>query len=192
MRRAPAIVLDAETREKLEQVVRSRSRSLRLTQRSRIVLLAAAGWDNEAIGAELNITRQKAGRWRIRFAERGMDGILREEPRKGRPPEIGARKRAAIVRSTLDDRPANATQWSRTLMSAKAGVSPSTIGRIWKEHGLKPHLSRTFKLSKDKRFAEKLEDVVGLYLNPPENAIVFSCDEKSQMQALDALSPDFL
>jgi transposase len=189
MRRAPIIVLDAETREQLEQLVRSRSQPLRLTQRSRIVLLAAAGWDNDAIGGELNITRQKAGRWRSRFAERGMDGILKEEPGRGRPPSIGPRKRAAIVRTTLDEKPANATQWSRTLMSAKAGVSPSTVGRIWREHGLKPHLTRTFKLSKDKRFAEKLVDVVGLYVNPPENAIVFSCDEKSQMQALDRTQP---
>jgi transposase len=180
MRRAPTIVLDADTREKLEELVRSRTQPLRLTQRSRIILLAAAGWDNDAIGAELNITRQKAGRWRTRFAERGMDGILKEEPGRGRPRVIGARKRAAIV---------SATQWSRTLMSSKAAVSPSTVGRIWKEHGLKPHLTRTFRLSNDKRFAEKLEDVVGLYLNPPENAIVFSCDEKSQIQAMDRTQP---
>jgi len=189
MRRAPVIVLDSETREKLEALVRSRSQTQRLTQRSRIILLAAAGWDNDAIGAELKITRQKAGRWRSRFAERGLDGILKEEPGRGRPPVFGARKRAAIVRTTLDEKPADATQWSRTLMSEKAGVSPSTVGRIWKEHGLKPHLIRTFKLSKDKHFAEKLEDVVGLYLNPPENAIVLSCDEKSQMQALDRTQP---
>ncbi|MFY9553957.1 MAG: helix-turn-helix domain-containing protein, partial [Blastocatellia bacterium] len=117
MRRAPTIVLDADTREKLEELVRSRTQPLRLTQRSRIILLAAAGWDNDAIGAELNITRQKAGRWRTRFAERGMDGILKEEPARGRPRVIGARKRAAIVSATLDEKPTNATQWSRTLMS---------------------------------------------------------------------------
>src|SRR5438093_556800 len=189
MRRAHAIVLDADTRERLEQLAGSRSKPLRLAQRSRVVLLAAAGLDNEAIGAELNITRQKAGRWRSRFAERGMDGILNEQSRSGRPPRISSRKRAAIVRTTLDEKPTNATQWSRTSMSAKAGVSPSTVGRIWKAHGLKPHLSRTFKLSNDKRFAEKLEDVVGLYLNPPEHAIVLSCDEKSQIQALDRTQP---
>src|SRR5438477_8689054 len=141
------------------------------------------------MGAELNITREKVGRWRIRFAERGMEGILQEEPRSGRPPLIGPRKRAAIVRTTLEERPANATQWSRTLMSAKARVSPSTVGRIWKAHGLKPHLSGTFKLSNDKRFAEKLEDIVGLYLSPPEHAVVLSCDEKSQIQALDRTQP---
>jgi transposase len=152
-------------------------------------LLAASGLDNEAIAAELKITRQKAGRWRSRFAERGIDGIFKEEARPGRPPVIGPRKRARIVRTTLEEKPTNSTQWSRALMSAKTGVSPSTVGRIWRAHGLKPHLSRTFKLSNDKRFAEKLEDVVGLYLNPPDNAIVLSCDEKSQMQALDRTQP---
>lgn len=189
MRRAQTIVLDADTRVKLEQMSGSRSQPVRLAQRSRIILLAAAGLDNDTIGAELKITRQKVGRWRSRFAERGLDGILTEEPRPGRPPVIGPRKRAAIVRTTLEETPANATQWSLASMSAKAGVSPSTVGRIWKAHGLKPHLSRTFKLSNDKHFAEKLEDVVGLYLNPPENAIVFSCDEKSQIQALDRTQP---
>jgi transposase len=189
MRRAPTIVLNNDTRNELEQLVRSRSQPHRLIQRAQIVLRAAAGLDNDAIGAELNISRQKAGRWRSRFAERGMDGILKEEPGRGRPRVFGSRKRAAIVRTTLEDKPANATQWSRTLMSAEAGASPSTIGRIWKEHGLKPHLIRTFKLSNDTRFVEKLEDVGGLYLNPPENAIVLSCDEKSQMQALDRTQP---
>src|SRR5438552_14468378 len=152
MRRAPIIVLDSETREDLEQLSRSRSQPHRLTQRAQIILRAAAGLDNDAIGADLHMTRQKAGRWRSRFAERGMDGILKEEPGRGRPRSIGARKRAAIVRTTLEEKPAHATQWSRTLMSTKTGASPSTIGRIWKEHGLKPHLSKTFKLSNDKRF----------------------------------------
>jgi transposase len=189
MRKAQAIVLDDDTRVRLEQLAGSRSQPVRLAQRSRIILLAAAGLDNEAIGAELNITRQKVGRWRVRFATHGVDGILKEEPRPGRPRVFSLRKRATIVRTTLEAKPANATQWSRALMSAKAGVSPSTVGRIWKAHGLKPHLSRSFKLSNDKHFAEKLEDVVGLYMNPPENAIVFSCDEKSQIQALDRTQP---
>jgi transposase len=182
-------MLDADMRETLERLAGSRSQPVRLAERSRIILLAAAGMDNDAIGAELNITRQKAGRWRSRFAERGLEGILKEEPRPGRPLKFGPRKRAAVVRTTLEEKPANATQWSLASMSAKTGVSPSTVGRIWKANGLKPHLSRTFKLSNDKHFAEKLEDVVGLYLNPPENAIVFSCDEKSQIQALDRTQP---
>ena len=189
MRKARSIVLDADTRKELERLSRSRSESVRLAQRSTIVLLAAAGLDNEAIGAELSITRQKAGRWRSRFASLGLNGILKEEQRSGRPLSISQKKKAAIVRKTLDERPANATQWSRTLMSAEAAVSPSTVGRIWRVHGLKPHLVQTFKLSNDKRFAEKLEDVVGLYLSPPENAIVLCCDEKSQVQALDRTQP---
>jgi transposase len=189
MRKARRIVLDTTTRRELERLSGSRSESVRLAERSLIILLAAEGVENEEIGERLGITRQKAGRWRSRFAERGMDGILKEEPGRGRRPKLSSRKRAAIVRRTLEEKPATATQWSRTLMSAEVGVSPSTIGRIWKEHGLKPHLSRTFKLSKDKQFVEKLEDVVGLYLNPPENAIVLSCDEKSQVQALDRTQP---
>jgi len=189
MRKARGIVLDADTRKELERLGRSRSESVRLTQRSRIVLLAATGLDNEKIGAELGITRQKAGRWRSRFAELGLEGILKEEQRSGRPPSISNRKRAAIVRKTLDEKPTSATQWSRALMSAEANVSPSTVGRIWRAHGLKPHLVSTFKLSNDTQFAEKLEDVVGLYLSPPENAIVLSCDEKSQIQALDRTQP---
>jgi transposase len=189
MRKARSIVLDADTRKELERLSRSRSESVRLAQRSTIVLLAAAGLDNETIGAELGITRQKAGRWRSRFAELGLNGILREEQRSGRPPLISQKKKAAIVRKTLDEKPENATQWSRALMSAEADVSPSTVGRIWRVHGLKPHLVKTFKLSNDKRFAEKLEDVVGLYLSPPENAIVLCCDEKSQVQALDRTQP---
>src|SRR6267154_2856314 len=189
MRKARSIVLDADTRKELERLSRSRSESVVLAQRSAIVLLAATGLDNETIGAELEITRQKAGRWRTRFAELGLEGILKEEQRRGRPPLISQKKKAAIVRKTLDGKPANATQWSRTLMSAEADVSPSTVGRIWRGHGLKPHLVKTFKLSNDKRFAEKLEDVVGLYLSPPENAIVLCCDEKSQVQALDRTQP---
>jgi transposase len=189
MRKARSIVLDADTRRELERLSRSRSESVRLTQRSTIILLAAAGLNNETIGEELGISRQRAGRWRSRFAELGLEGILKEEQRPGRPLSISQKEKAAIVRKTLDEKPANATQWSRALMSAQVDVSPSTVGRIWRVHGLKPHLVKTFKLSNDKRFAEKLEDVVGLYLSPPENAIVLCCDEKSQVQALDRTQP---
>src|ERR1700730_6157319 len=170
MRKARAIVLDAKTRQELERLSGSRSASVRLAQRSKIVLLAATGMDNETIGVTFGITRQKVGRWRSRYAELGLAGILSEKQRSGRPLSISTRRRAAIVRKTLDERPPNATQWSRSLMAAAADVSPSTVGRIWRVHGLKPHLVRTFKLSNDKRFAEKLEDVVGLYLHPPDNA----------------------
>ena len=151
--------------------------------------MAATGLDNETISAELGISRLKVGRWRRRFAALGMPGILRDRQRSGRPRLISNTKRADIVRKTLEEKPASATHWSRASMSAAADVSPSTVGRIWRAHGLKPHLVKTFKLSNDKRFVEKLEDVVGLYLNPPDNAVVLSCEEKSQMQALDRTQP---
>src|SRR5438132_3541741 len=162
MRKARGIVLDADTRKELERLGRSRSESVRLTQRSRIVLLAATGLDNEKIGAELGITRQKAGRWRSRFAELGLEGILKEEQRSGRPPSISNRKRAAIVRKTLDEKPTSATQWSRALMSAEANVSPSTVGRIWRAHGLKPHLVSTFKLSLEREMRDDVRNLTWL------------------------------
>jgi len=189
MRKAPTIELDDKRRTELQRLSRSRSTSVRLAERSRIVLLAAEGRNNYEIAARLDITRQKAGRWRNRFVEQGLGGIEKDAPRSGRIPTISRRKRARIVKKTLEEKPPNATHWSRASMAKAVGVSESTVGTIWRAHGLKPHLSRTFKLSNDKQFAEKLEDVVGLYLNPPENAIVLSCDEKSQMQALDRTQP---
>ena len=149
------------------------------------MLLAAESLRNEEIAARLKMTLQKVGRWGARFPKHGLGGIEKDAPRSGRIPSISARKRVRIVKKTIEEKPPNATHWSRTSMAKATGVSDSTVGRIWRAHGLKPHLSGTFKLSNDKQFAEKLEDVVGLYLNPPENAIVLSCDEKSQMQALD-------
>jgi transposase len=189
MRKAATIELELAERKELERLSRSRSISVRLAERSRIVLLAAGGLNNQEIAARLNITRQKAGRWRDRFVAHGLSGIEKDLPRSGRIPSITRRKRDRIVKKTIEETPPNATHWSRALMAEATGVSDSTVGRIWKAHGLKPHLSRTFKLSNDTRFAEKLEDVVGLYLNPPENAIVLSCDEKSQIQALDRTQP---
>jgi transposase len=189
MRKAPKIDLDIELRKELERLKRSRSTSVQLAERSGIVLLASEGLRNEEIAERLNMTLQKVGRWRVRFAEYGLGGIEKDAPRSGRIPSISARKRARIVKKTIEEKPANAAHWSRALMAEATGVSDSTVGRIWRAHGLKPHLSRSFKLSNDKRFAEKLEDVVGLYLNPPKNAIVLSCDEKSQMQALDRTQP---
>ena len=189
MRKAQVIELDIAVRKELEGLSRSRSTSVRLAERSRIVLLAADGLNNQDIGARLHVTRQKAGRWRNRFLEQGIGGIAKDAPRSGRLPSISRRKQARIVKRTLEEKPPNATHWSRSSMAKATGVSESTVGRIWRAHGLKPHLGRTFKLSNDPRFAEKLEDVVGLYLNPPENALVLSCDEKSQMQALDRTQP---
>ena len=163
--------------------------SVRLAQRASIVLLAAGGLENRQIGQRLNITRQTAGRWRDRYAAYGLAGIEKDAPRPGRKRRIDDKQRAAVVHKTLHEKPEGQTHWSRSTMSAATGLSESTIGRIWREHGLKPHLVDTFKLSNDPEFVEKLTDIVGLYLSPPEHAIVLSCDEKSQIQALDRTQP---
>jgi len=160
-----------------------------LAQRASIVLLAAEGLQNKQIGERLGVTRQTAGRWRDRYAAHGLSGIEKDAPRPGRKRRISDKRRAAVVRKTLHETPEGQTHWSRSTMSKATGLSESTIGRIWKEHGLKPHLVDTFKLSKDPNFVEKLRDIVGLYLSPPEHAIVLSCDEKSQVQALDRTQP---
>jgi transposase len=189
MRRATPIVLTDEHREQLERLSRGRRVSVRLAQRASIVLLAADGLENKQIGQRLGITRQTAGRWRDRYATHGLAGIETDAPRPGRKRRISDAQRAAVVRKTLHETPEGQTHWSRSTMAAATGLSDSTIGRIWKEHGLKPHRVQTFKLSNDPRFVEKLEDIIGLYLSPPEHAIVLSCDEKSQIQALDRTQP---
>jgi transposase len=189
VRVAVDIVLSDEEARELSRLSKSRSVSVRLAERSRIVLLANKGMTNEEIGDELGITRQKAGRWRKRYAERGLEGISRDAPRPGRKPRISSRKVAQVIRLTTQTTPKDATHWSQRLMSEQVGISMSSVGRIWKSHGLKPHRLSTFKISHDKQFAEKLEAIVGLYLSPPDNAIVFSCDEKSQIQALDRTQP---
>jgi len=189
MRRAISIALDDSERAHLEQLKRGRRVAVRLAERAAIVLYAADGLNNHEIAAAMNITRQKAGRWRLRYAELGLPGIEKDAPRPGRHRRIDDAQRAAVVRKTLRETPEGHTHWSRSTMAAATGLSDSTIGRIWREHGLKPHLVKTFKLSNDPDFVEKLEDIVGSYLSPPEHAVVFSCDEKSQIQALDRTQP---
>jgi transposase len=189
MRIAQSIELCAEEKDCLEQLSRGRRVSVRLAERATIVLLAAKGNNNQEIGQTLGITRQKAGRWRMRYAEHGLAGIEKDAPRPGRLPQYDQGVVAEVIEKTLHQSPEGATHWSRSRMAQATGLSESTIGRIWKQHGLKPHLVDTFKLSNDKRFVEKLEDIVGLYLSPPEHAVVFSCDEKSQIQALDRTQP---
>jgi transposase/DNA-binding CsgD family transcriptional regulator len=185
MRIAMPIELNPKQAAELKALSKGRRVSVRLAERAMIVLLAAEGKDNQQIGEELGITRQKAGRWRLRFAQHVMAGIEKDAPRPGRFPKYGKRIVNEVIEKTLHETPVNATHWSRRSMAEAIGLSDSTIGRIWRQHGLKPHLIRNFKLSNDRRFVEKLEDVVGLYLSPPEHAVVFSCDEKSQIQALD-------
>ena len=189
MRRAVPIVLDDSQRLKLQELKRGRRVPVRLAERAEIILHAADGLEDQQIGQRMGITRQKAGRWRQRYAELGLPGIQKDAPRSGRKRRIDDAQRAAVVRKTLREKPEGHTHWSRSTMAQATGLSDSTIGRIWREHGLKPHLCQTFKLSNDPQFVEKLQDVVGLYLSPPEHAIVLSCDEKSQIQALDRTQP---
>ena len=189
MRRAISIVLNESQRTELESFKRGRRVSVRLAERAAIILHAADGLNNHEIAAAMGITRQKAARWRIRYAARGVPGIEKDAPRPGRRRRIDDAQRAMVVHKTLHETPEGQTHWSRSTMAAATGLSDSTVGRIWRDHGLKPHLVRTFKLSNDPKFVEKLEEIVGLYLSPPEHAIVLSCDEKSQIQALDRTQP---
>src|SRR5579871_1088292 len=172
MRVAPPVYLTQKDRDWLSKTIKSRLTPSRLIERCLVVVLAANGQRNAQIAKKLKITRQKAARWRARFLQKGRTGIEFDEPGRGRKHTYKTETRRLIVRMTTQETPKAATHWSRETMAQELGVSPSTIGRIWREHGLKPHLSRTFKVSKDPHFAEKLEDIVGLYLNRPEHAIV--------------------
>jgi transposase len=189
MPRAPKVWLTAEQQDDFERFARSRTLAARLVQRAQIVLQAAAGKADIEIAKALDITRQTVGLWRGRFLDRGITGIEKDAPRSGRPRLIAASKIDEIVWLTTRQTPANATHWSTRTLAELAAVSPSTVGRIWRAHGLKPHRVKTFKLSNDRHFAEKLEDVVSLYLHPPDQAIVLSVDEKCQIQALDRTQP---
>ncbi len=187
MRVAPDIILSDQEKKTLERLARSNTTSVRLSRRAKIILLAAAGLENQEIAAQVNTGRVQVGRWRLRYAEGGLEAIERDLPRGGRKPSAVVHQR--IVELTTQTKPENATQWSTRSMAEETGVSAATVSRVWRAHGLKPHLIETFKVSRDPRFVEKLEDIVGLYLNPPEHALVLSCDEKSQVQALDRTQP---
>lgn len=189
MRVARPVILDPEQRRQLEQWSRARSKPSRLVERSRIVLLAGQGKQDLEIAALLSISPNKAGRWRKRFLEAGLEGLKKDAPRPGRTPQITPKMVREVVRRTTQSKPANGTHWSTRTLAAELGISDSSILRIWRANGLKPHLVETFKVSNDPHFAEKLEAIVGLYLNPPEHALVLSVDEKSQIQALDRTQP---
>jgi transposase len=186
---ASALRLTVEQRQRLEGIVRARTAQQRVVTRAQIVLAAADGRANLAIARELGVSRPSVLQWRKRFLSGGVDALLHDAPRPGRPRVIGAKKVEAVVTATLHTTPRAATHWSVRSMADAQGVSPATVQRIWKAHGLQPHRVETFKLSRDKRFVEKLRDVVGLYLDPPEHALVLSIDEKSQIQALDRTQP---
>ena len=185
MRRAVEIELTDEERATLLKWSRGKRTQARVVGRAKIVLAAADGKQNKQIAKELGVAEPTVGKWRNRFAEHRLAGIEKDLPRGGRTPHVRAKFEAEIIRKTTQELPPNATQWSVRTMAKAVGISKATVQRIWRDNGLKPHLVKTFKVSNDKQFAEKLIDVVGLYLNPPERALVFSCDEKSQIQALD-------
>jgi transposase len=159
-----------------------------VAERARIILACAQGKTNLAVAAKLPVSRAMVGKWRKRFAERRLDGLL-DEPRPGAPRKISDKDVERVVTLTLERQPKDATHWSKRSMAETCGLSPSTVGRIWNAFSLQPHRSETFKLSSDPLFVEKVRDIVGLYLNPPDRALVLCVDEKSQMQALDRTQP---
>ncbi len=183
-------MLNQAQRETLEAIKRSRTAPVRLVERARVVLHAADGLEDKQIAGLTGMTRQKAGRHGASVMRRWAWRALSTTPRPGRRSCIDDQQRAAVVKRTLREKPEGQTHWSRSTMAQATGLSDSTVGRIWKEHGIKPHLVETFKLSNDPHFVEKLKDIVGLYLHPPEHAVVLTCDEKSQIQALDRTQPD--
>ena len=189
MRIAEPVVLSCEERAKLDVWASARSLPLRLVQRAKIIRMAADGVLNCDIALKLRISRPTVQLWRQRFLSLRLSGLEKDAPRPGRLPRIPQKKVNAVVEATLHTTPPNATHWSTRSMAKAQGISEATVRRIWKQHNLKPHLVETFKLSRDKRFIEKLCDVVGLYVNPPDKAIVFCVDEKSQIQALDRTQP---
>ena len=187
---APTIAVSNDDRIVLLRWSRGRRTPARLVRRAQIVLRAADGWMNKAIAAELGTREKTVGLWRRRFAERGTAGIEQDAPGRGRPATV---QRSAgeteVGRKTTRERPPHATHWSTRTMAGAVGISPASVRRIWKRHGLKPHLVCTFKVSNDPHFVQKLEEIVGLYLSPPDQALVFSVDEKSQIQVLDRTQP---
>jgi transposase len=189
MRVARSVVVDKGEKEALAQLARGRSLPARLVERARIVLRAAAGLQDQQIASELGITPEKAARWRNRYVDGGIQALEKDASRPGRPRTITDAQAAEVIQKTTQEKPANATHWSTRTMAAAAGLSEASVRRIWHANGLKPHLVKTFKISHDARFAEKLKAIVGLYLNPPEHAIVLCADEKSQIQALDRTQP---
>ena len=185
MRVAVAIELTDNERAALTKWSRGRSTPARLVLRAKIVLLAADGLENKQIAAQLNCKRETVGKWRNRFATHRFAGIEKDAPRSGPKPVARLKHEAEIIRMTTQEKPPNATHWSTRTMAKAVGASKDTVQRVWKDHNLKPHLIKGFKVSNDPQFAAKVVDIVGLYLNPPEHALVLSVDEKSQIQALD-------
>jgi transposase len=183
-----ALVVSAEEQTTLERWARRPKTAQALAQRARIVLGCAAGATNGKVAAQLRVTPQTVCKWRARFVARRLDGLL-DEPRPGAPRTHTDAAIERVITKTLETTPRDATHWSTRAMAKAVGMSQSTVGRIWRAFGLQPHRSETFKLSTDPLFVEKVRDIVGLYLNPPEHALVLCVDEKTQVQALDRTQP---
>src|SRR5881397_1304247 len=181
--------LTESDRQQLNRWIAAHQTPQQVVQRARIVLLAAQGKNDPDIADELQLNRKSVALWRHRFLDEGAATLWEVEQGRGRKPLYSAEKVKAIVDATLQTKPKGMTHWSCRLMAAAAGVTKATVNRIWQSHNIKPHLFRNFKLSRDAKFLEKLTDVVGLYLNPPQKAIVLCVDEKSQIQALDRTQP---
>jgi len=185
---AVEIVLSREERAQLESWERRRTSAQALAERSRIVLAAAEGLKNTEIAERLGVGREMVTKWRNRFAEQRLDGLC-DEPRPGQPRKITDEKVEEVITKTLESAPRDATHWSTRSMAKEVGLSQTAISEIWRAFGLQPHRQGSWKLSKDPLFIEKVRDVVGLYMNPPERAVVLCVDEKSQIQALDRTAP---
>ena len=186
---AAALPVSAPDRLMLSALARGGNTAQKVALRARIVLGAAEGRANHALAQELGVSRPTVLLWRERYAEAGVPGLLKDAPRPGRKPRISPRKVQSIVEATLGTTPRDATQWSVRTMAKAKGVSPATVHRIWQEHHLQPHRLERFKLSRDPDFVSKVRDIVGLYLSPPDKALVLCVDEKSQIQALDRTRP---
>jgi transposase len=185
---AVAIVLEADEKSELTALTRKHGAPQAVAERARIVLAAAEGLNNKEIATRIGVCAATVGTWRNRFAAKRMDGLY-DEPRPGAPREIGDDEIAATIRKTLETLPKGATHWSLRSMAGEIGHAPSTVHRIWHAFGLQPHRTETFKLSSDPLFVEKVRDIVGLYLSPPDHAVVLCVDEKPQVQALDRTQP---
>ena len=187
-RRLPDLSLSAEQRSTLQGWTRRRKTAQALSMRARIVLRASDGLTATAIAAEVHVCIQTVSKWWRRFDEQGLDGLL-DEPRPGQPRKLSDAQIEQVIVRTLESKPAAATHWSTRTMAAATGINQTAISRIWRAFSLAPHRSETFKLSKDPLFIDKVRDIVGLYMNPPQRALVLCVDEKSQIQALDRTAP---
>lgn len=184
----PPLHLNQEERETLERWSRRRKTAQALALRARLILACATGKKNGEVAATFHLTRPTVGKWRARFIERRLDGLL-DEPRPGAPRQITDADVERVITKTLESTPREATHWSTRSMARASGLTQSAVSRIWRAFALQPHRTETFKLSKDPLFIEKVRDIVGLYLAPPERALVLCVDEKSQIQALDRSQP---